>query len=84
MNRRRQIAIHHSATHLLHSILAEASFPQTQSQNRQSLQTGSHISEESFTFDFYAGFLSEQMKDTQAFIQIIEDQMNSLACSGIN
>ena len=75
MKHRKQIAIHHSATHLLHSILHKHSFPETV--YKQSLQTGSHITDHSFTFDFYAGFLTQQLK--QDFIQTIEKEMNELA-----
>lgn len=82
LSHRKQIAVHHSATHLLHSVLFEASFPEGAS-TKQSLQTGSHITTESFTFDFYAGFLTSQLKDSRRFIQQIENRVNEIARSGI-
>ena len=83
MDHRKQIATHHSATHLLHSVLSKLSFPNSNS-FRQSLQTGSHITSDSFTFDFYAGFLTKQLKEnTQGFIQEVQNQLNAIARSGI-
>ena len=78
----RQIAIHHSATHILHSVLSDLSFD-SQS-HRSSLQAGSRIRTDSFAFDFYTGFLNEQMKDQTSFIQMLENRINSIACSGIH
>lgn len=77
---RRQIAVHHSATHLLHSVLSSLSFP-TQ-QHEISLQTGSHIAPTSFSFDFYAGFLGDQLKNPSAFVADLERRVNAIAQSG--
>ena len=81
-----QIAVHHSATHILHSVLGSLSFPPSQqSQQSQpsptltSLQTGSHITPTSFSFDFYAGLLSDHMQDVPSFIQTVEDKVNQIA-----
>ena len=77
-----QIAIHHSATHILHSVLSDLSFG-SQSP-RSSLQAGSRIRSDSFAFDFYTGFINEQMKDLPSFLQMLEQRMNTIACSGIH
>lgn len=71
--------MHHSATHLLHSVLLKES-----GCGRVSLQEGSHIDASSFSFDFYAGFLSEKMQnDPSAFLRDVEKQVNSVTRSGV-
>lgn len=85
LQHRQQIAAHHSATHLLHSLLYDSSsISSISSTGKQSLQAGSHISTNSFTFDFYADLLNDEWKsDPVAFIHSLENRMNEFACSGI-
>ena len=75
---RRSVASHHTATHLLHACLGQASH------QNQSLQAGSRITDSEFSFDFYTGFLKELLQSPQQFMRSVEAKMNDLAREGFD
>ncbi len=79
VGRRRQIAIHHTATHVLNLMLRQVIAPDKHWRESGILQAGSHVDHDRLRFDFT---VPPSYKATRSFLDRLEDRINALCVQG--